>query len=71
MPGLVRQMLFLTGREVDVGALGEGVGLELSGFGRVAMYSHVLERAAGERLDAGFERGRQAGAVGRAARCGG
>ncbi|WP_246010616.1 hypothetical protein [Hymenobacter perfusus] len=64
MPGLVGQMLFLARRNVNIGALGVGVGLELGGLRGVVMHPHIVQGIAGEVFYAGFERIGEAGAVG-------
>ena len=44
VPGLVRQMLLLPGRQVDVAALGVGQGVELGGLGGVEVDLDVVQR---------------------------
>ncbi len=64
MPRLVRQMLLLSRREVDVAALGVGQGVELGGLGGVVVNLDVVQRHAGQRFDAGFEVVRQTSVIG-------
>jgi hypothetical protein len=55
VPGLVRQMMRLPRREMDVAALGEGVGLELGRPRRIVMDADVVHRDSGQGLDAGLQ----------------
>nr|WP_275943082.1 hypothetical protein [Pseudenhygromyxa sp. WMMC2535] len=60
MPGLVGQAALLTGPDVDVSALGEGVGAQLCGAGRVVADADVFHGHPREGLDAGAEGAGQA-----------
>ncbi len=51
VPRLVGQMLVLTGREVDVGPLREGVRLHRGGRGGIAVDAHIRKRLPRKRLD--------------------
>ncbi len=49
------QVAVLAGGQVDVAALGVGVGIELGGLGGVVVHLHVVHRQAGEGFNAAFE----------------
>ena len=64
VPGLMRQVAFLAGAEVDLAALGMGERPELGRSGRIAVDAHIVERDARERFHAALQPVRKAGAVG-------
>jgi hypothetical protein len=55
MPGLVGQMLLLSGADVDVCALSVGQRVELGWTAGVEVDPHRVERDTRERFDPGFE----------------
>jgi hypothetical protein len=61
VPSLVRHLLFLSRRDVDVGALRVGESLDLRRSVRVGVHAHVREVDAGERFHPGLELVGQAG----------
>ncbi|WP_262904832.1 hypothetical protein [Hymenobacter pini] len=63
MPGLVGQVLLLARCYVNIGALGESVGLKLGRPGGVVMHSHIVQGIAREVFHAGLEHVGEAGAV--------
>src|SRR4051812_3978284 len=62
VPGLVRQMVFLPRRKVDVPSLRVGQRVDLRRPRRVVVDGDVLHRDPGEGLDSGLEAGRKAAA---------
>ena len=64
VPGLVRHVLLLAGRYVNVCALSISMRLQLGRFGGVVMHLHIVHGQAGEVFDARFEVVGQAGFVG-------
>ena len=59
MPGLMRQVLLLAGRQVDVRALGIGQRAQPGRAGRVVVHFDAVHRQAGQRFDALPQRVRQ------------
>jgi hypothetical protein len=66
VPGFVREMLLLPGRDVDLRALGIGQRVQLGGAGGVVAHLHVVQGQAREAFDAGLEGAGQARAARRA-----
>lgn len=63
MPCLVRQMLFLPGRKMDVRSLRKGMRLQLRRPRRIAVHPDIVHRHPRQRLDALFQLVGQPGPV--------
>nr|WP_262904896.1 hypothetical protein [Hymenobacter pini] len=55
MPGLVGEVLLLARSHVNVGTLGEGVGLELCWLSGIVVYPYIVEGVARQALYSGFQ----------------